>query len=108
MATYLYDIDNATFKRIGPVSNADENAPGGDTARYPTFTDYDASGTPQTVLLGTRLNITSDGTIAEEGEDGLNPSVERPVQVYSIPISAPSQPDEFTRIFFSSAARIFH
>jgi len=82
-ALYLYDTTTATFRRIGPRSDADSGATGGDVQHFPGFTDYDANGTPQTLVLETRLNITADGTVSATNDGGLNPNAARPPQIYS-------------------------
>lgn len=86
-ATFLYDVDTDTFQRIGPRSDSDSAASGGDIARYPGFTDYDGSGVPHTLVLETRLNITPEGIVPENEEDGLNTNPLRPAQMYSYPIT---------------------
>jgi hypothetical protein len=97
-ATYLYDTTTSTFRRIGPRSNADEAALGGDVRRYPGFTDYDAAGVPQTFLLTTRLNIKADGTVPATASEGLNPNAVRPAQIYSYPLGTPPATATFTRL----------
>ncbi len=101
-ATYLYDITNPAapvIKQIGARSDADSAASGGDIQRYPTFTDYDASGKPKTLVLETRMNIKPDGTVPATPSEGLNPIEGRPVQIYSYPITVePNQPFIFTRL----------
>lgn len=96
-ALYLYDTTATmnAFRRIGPRSDADAAATGGDVLHYPAFTNYDGNGTPQTLVLETRLNIKPDGTMPTNSADGLNPVDTRPAQVYYIPI----EPDPtFTRL----------
>jgi len=98
-ATFLYDASSDAFERVGPRSDADAGAAGGDIARYPGFTDYDMSGAPQTLVLETRLNIAPDGTIPADEEDGLNPDTQRPAQMYAFPIGgAPLGAGTFTRL----------
>lgn len=97
-ATYLYDIDANTFRRIGARSDADSEATGGDVARYPTFTDYDGNGTPATLFLETRMNILPDGTVATTEADGLNPTDGRPVQIYRYPLNVPAASATFDRL----------
>jgi uncharacterized protein (TIGR03437 family) len=97
-ATYLYDTTNDTFRRILARSNADDGATGGDIQRYPGFTDYNALGTPETLVLETRMNIKPDGTVAANPSDGLNPSVFRQAQLYSYPLNQPPQTATFTRL----------
>ncbi|CAN5646337.1 hypothetical protein BH24ACI2_BH24ACI2_10440 [soil metagenome] len=89
-ALYLFDTTLTTnaFRRIGPRSDADSAAGGGDIAHYPGFTDTDANGTPQTLVFETRLNIIPAGTVAANNDDGLNPNSARPAQIYSYPLNA--------------------
>ncbi|HEX8638855.1 MAG TPA: hypothetical protein VF692_12380 [Pyrinomonadaceae bacterium] len=84
-ALYVYDTNTNTFRQIGPRSDADAAATGGDIARYPTFSvDVDSAGVAQTALVfTTRLNITSAGTVPATQSDGLNPNAARPAQIYS-------------------------
>ena len=97
-ALYLYDATTDTFKRIGPRSDADSGAPGGDVAHYPGFTDYDASGNPATLLLETRLNINAAGTVPATASEGLNNIQGRPTQIYRYPIGLPDAMSNFTRL----------
>lgn len=98
-ALYVYDTTATTgaFRRIGPRSDADSAATGGDIAHYPGFTDNDVNGTPSTLVLQTRLNIKADGTIPTTASDGLNPAPERPAQIYSYPLP-PVSTGAFTRL----------
>jgi hypothetical protein len=97
-ALYVYDTTTNLFRRVGPRSDADAKASGGDVAHYPGFTDYDANGTPATLVLETRLNIRADGTIAATDADGLNPNENRPAQIYSYTLNQPQQAARFTRL----------
>ena len=100
-ALYLYDTNPGStgFTQIGPRSDADSGASGGDVAHYPGFTDYSISGTPATLVFSTRLNIKADGTIPATAADGLNPNAARPVQIYSYPLSPVTAPAAtFTRL----------
>jgi uncharacterized protein (TIGR03437 family) len=98
----LYVFDTAAtanpFRRIGPRSDADSAASGGDVAHYPGFTDYSIGGTPATLVFSTRLNITASGTIPATAADGLNPDTARPVQIYSYPLNQPAATATFTRL----------
>lgn len=99
-ALYVYDTTATTsaFRRIGPRSDADSAATGGDIAHYPGFTDNNANGTPSTLVFETRLNIKADGTIPATASDGLNPATERPAQIYSYPLTVPPATATFTRL----------
>jgi Tol biopolymer transport system component len=97
-ALYLYDATNNSFRRIGARSNADDGASGGDVAHYPGFTDYDANGTPATLVLETRLNINAAGSVPASVSDGLNDNPVRPSQVYSYPLNVAATAATFTRL----------
>lgn len=97
-ALYLFDTTNNAFRRIGPRSEADAAASGGDVARYPGFTDTDANGAPATLVLETRLNIKADGTVAAVNDEGLNPNAARPAQIYSYPLNTAPSTATFTRL----------
>ena len=104
-ATYLYDHNANTFRRIAARSNADAEATGGDIQRYPGFTDYDVTGVPSTLVLTTRMNISSAGTVPTNEADGLNSIDFRPIQFYSVPLGGPPA---FTRITkFPAGTTIF-
>jgi len=104
-ALYLYDAlapdptpGNSPFRQIGPRSDADSGATGGDIQHYPGFTDYGANGSPATLVLETRLNIKPDGTMATVAATGLNNVTGRPAQIYSYPLNVPSAAAIFTRL----------
>lgn len=97
-ALYVYDTTTNTFRQIGPRSNADSAAIGGDIAHYPGFTDYDGGGVATTLVFETRLNIKPDGTIPATASDGLNPESTRPVQIYSFPLTATGPAAIFRRL----------
>jgi hypothetical protein len=99
-AVFVFDANAATnpFRRVGPRADADSGAPQGDVLRFPTFTDYDSNGTPSTVILTSRLNITPNGTIPSNPQDGLNPDTSRPSQIYSYQLNQPPSSATFTRI----------
>ena len=89
-ALYLYDVQSpTTFRRIGPRSNGDAGATGGDIQHYPGFTNYNSVGTgaPETLVFETRLNIRPDGTVATVADEGLNNNATRPAQIYSYQLS---------------------
>ena len=96
-AVFVYDITAASFRQVGPRSDADSGATGGDVNHYPGFTDY-VGGVPQTLVMETRENIKSDGTVPTTASDGLNPDVTRPSQLYSYQLGLPSATAKFTRL----------
>jgi hypothetical protein len=103
-ALYVLDttLTTGAFRQVGPRSNADSGAAGGDIARYPTFSvDVDSTGTAQTALVfTTRLNITQSGAIPSNQDDGLNKNTARPAQIYSylLNVSAGATAASFVRL----------
>jgi len=96
-ALFVYDITANTFRQVGPRSDADTAATGGDVNHYPGFTDY-VGGVPQTLVFETRENIKSDGTVAATITDGLNQDASRPAQLYSYQLSQPAATAKLTRL----------
>ncbi len=91
---FVYDTTTSTFRRIGPRSNADAGANGGDVPHYPGFT-LDDNAQP-VIVYQSRLNIKNDGTIPATAADGLNPDPVRPVQIFSYPLSVPAAAATFS------------
>ncbi|HEY2847867.1 MAG TPA: hypothetical protein VGI80_08615, partial [Pyrinomonadaceae bacterium] len=100
------DITAGTFRQVGPRSDADTAATGGDVNHYPGFTDY-SGGLPQTLIFETRENIKSDGTIPATATDGLNPDASRPAQLYSYQLNQPAATAKFTRLANFPPAGLF-
>lgn len=99
-ALYLYDtsVSSNNFRRIGPRSDADSAASGGDAHHYPGFTDADAAGVSNTLILATRENIKPDGTIPATASDGLNNDSARPIQIYAYPLNESANTATFKRL----------
>ena len=104
-ALYLYDTQvpvttppTNPFRRVGPRSNADTTANGGDVPHFPGFTDTDASGAPSTLVLDTRLNIVANGTVSATNDGGLNPDATRPTQIYSYTLNTAAMAATFERL----------
>lgn len=93
LAPFVYNIAADTFVRVG------QRAIGfpGDVIHFPTFTDYNSSLTPATVVFTSALNFRTDGTFPPTDQDstGLNPS--RQPQIFAARIGA-SAITEFTRL----------
>ena len=91
-ALYVCDIHAlpAACRQIGPRSDADSSALGGDVDHYPGFTDYDGTGAPTTLIFATRENINPTGTLG--GDGGMNTDASRPAQIYSYPIGTSGTP----------------
>jgi uncharacterized protein (TIGR03437 family) len=94
---FVYNMATDTFVQVGPRS------PGGnDIIRFPTFTDYNASLHPATLIFASFQNFNPDGTLvpaANEATTGLNPGIltTRPAQVFATQADATST-NTFTRL----------
>ena len=86
LAVFVFIIAQDRFDLVGRRATAFP----GDVIHFPTFTDYNASLVPGTLIYASALNFKTDGTFPPAAEDstGLNPS--RSVQVFStaLPITA--------------------
>jgi uncharacterized protein (TIGR03437 family) len=87
---YIYNVAANTFTQVA------NRVPGGQTPdislRHPTFT-----GDSTRVVFASGLNFRGDGTVADAtSTEGLNPN--RPTQIWSAPVSAPSQLSRLTRL----------
>lgn len=89
------------YQQVGPRGDADPVVPFSEDRRYPSFTDYDSNGTPDTLVLTSRLNFDSGGIIPANPNDGLNPSLDRPSKTYSFNFR--DAIPEFTRITNTSS-----
>ena len=96
---FVYDDSSKTFAQLGPRPLA---APG-DIFHFPTFTDYDSSLSPKSVVFTSALNFKADGTFpaADQDSTGLNPLptglTARPSQLFLAPLPV-SATGPFTRI----------
>jgi uncharacterized protein (TIGR03437 family) len=84
---FIYNVSASSFTQVGP------RATNSSAFRFPTFTDYNASLQPATIVFATGLNFKSDGTAPSTATDGLNPN--GATQIFSAPVSAPTT---FTRL----------
>ena len=78
LGAFVYTVATDTFALLVPRAGATDF----DVTHFPTFTDYNSSLTPSSVVLCSRLNFRANGTIAEtaNASEGLNP--QRAPQVY--------------------------
>ena len=79
LAVFVYTIAQDRFDLVGRRATGFP----GDVIHFPTFTDYNASLAPSTLIYASALNFKTDGTFPPAAEDstGLNPT--RAVQVFS-------------------------
>ncbi|MDQ2974173.1 MAG: hypothetical protein M3R69_02030 [Acidobacteriota bacterium] len=85
-AAFVYNASTDSFSQIGLRALA---APG-DTFHFPTFTDYNASLAPATVVFTSALNFKTDGSFpaADQTSTGLNPTNQP--QIFAATISSPN------------------
>ncbi|MEP6820180.1 MAG: hypothetical protein ABJA18_11645 [bacterium] len=93
-AIFVYNIAADTFVKVGPRAEGS-----GDFGflKFPTFTDYNSSLAPSTLVFGSALNFKADGTFpaADQASTGLNP--QNQPQIFSTQIPATSS-NTFTRL----------
>jgi uncharacterized protein (TIGR03437 family) len=91
-AIFVYNIAADTFVKVGPRAAA-----GNDVIRFPTFTDYNASLQPATLIFASALNFKTDGTFppTDQTSTGLNPNTV--TQVFATQAAATAS-NTFTRL----------
>jgi uncharacterized protein (TIGR03437 family) len=92
---FIYNVAANSFTAVGPRGNNTS------FVRFPTFTDYNASGTPSTLIFTSVLNFTAAGAVPTTAADGLNPNG-RP-QIFATPVAAPTT---FTRLTDTPASAV--
>jgi uncharacterized protein (TIGR03437 family) len=95
---FIYDVSAGTFAQLGPRPTATP----GDIFHFPTFTDYDSSLSPKSVVFTSALNFKADGTLVDDTDTaGLNTlptgQTVRPPQLFLAPLPVTST-GPFTRI----------
>jgi uncharacterized protein (TIGR03437 family) len=93
---FIYNVSANSFTQVGP------RAANISAFRFPTFTDYNASLQPATIIFASPLNFKSDGTIPTTASDGLNPG--GGYQIFSAPVATPNT---FTRLTNTPAPAAF-
>lgn len=80
---YVYNVAADTFTQVGLRATASP----GDIFRFPTFTDYNSTGAPSTLVFASALNFKSDGTFpaADQTSTGLNPTNQPQVFAATLP-----------------------
>lgn len=84
---FIYNVSANSFTQVGP------RATNTSALRFPTFTDYNSSLQPGTIIFASGLNFLPNGTAPTNQSDGLNPS--GATQIFAAPVSAPTT---FTRL----------
>jgi uncharacterized protein (TIGR03437 family) len=92
LGNWVYTVATDTFNEVGvrpPIS---------DFARFPTFTDYDSSLNPSTLVFTSFLNFRPNGTFPDSvatAPEGLNTDNSAEIYVTPLPITSSNT---FTRI----------
>jgi uncharacterized protein (TIGR03437 family) len=106
LAMFVSKTSDSTFKQVGLRALPDSQV--GDVIHFPTFTDYDGSLAPHSLVFASALNFKPDGTFpaADQDSTGLNSvptgSV-RPNQIFATQIPVTSS-NTFTRLTKNPAA----
>jgi uncharacterized protein (TIGR03437 family) len=84
LGTFVYTVATDTFVEIGPRAIGFS-----DVSHFPTFTDYNSSLTPGSVVFASALNFRADGTFPAQAQDneGLNPQRKAQLFLTAIPAS---------------------
>lgn len=93
---FIYNVSGNSFTQVGP------RGVNSSAFRFPTFSDYNASLQPATIIFASPLNFKSDGTLPTTATDGLNPS--GAYQIFAAPVAAPTT---FTRLTNTPAPPAF-
>jgi hypothetical protein len=83
--TFVYTIAGDTFNEVGTRS------PVGDVIRFPTFTDYDSSLAPSSLVFTSFLNFRPNGTFPDStatASEGLNTDNSADLFLTQVPVSS--------------------
>lgn len=102
LAVFVYTIAQDRFDLVGRRAATFP----GDVIHFPTFTDYNASLAPGTLIFASALNFKTDGTFPTVAEDstGLNPA--RVTQIFATPLPITTT-NTFTRLTKNSTFASF-
>ncbi|HEX6044191.1 MAG TPA: hypothetical protein VFZ22_06860, partial [Pyrinomonadaceae bacterium] len=85
LGMFVYTVATDTFVEVGPRA-----AVFADITHFPTFTDYNSSLAPGSLVFASALNFKPDGTFPTQAEDatGLNPQRASQVFLTALPASS--------------------
>lgn len=91
LGTFVYTVESDTFVELVIRPGFD------DIVRFPTFTDYNETLSPSSVIFGSFVNFRPDGTLPVQAQasEGLNPSNE--TNIFRAPLPAVAT-GPFTRL----------
>jgi uncharacterized protein (TIGR03437 family) len=103
--TFVYTIATDTFSELG----ARPPAPISDVIRFPTFTDYNSSLAPSSLVFSSFLNFRPNGTFPDSvatANEGLNPDNSPDLFLTQLPVSSTNTFARITNIVgFSGGTR---
>jgi uncharacterized protein (TIGR03437 family) len=87
-AVFIYTVATDTFTQIGPRSTGTP----AEVLQFPTFTDYNGTLTPATLVFASTLNLLPNGTVPASGQQstGLNPNNQAMIFSVGIPVTGSS------------------
>lgn len=75
LAVFVSKVSDGSFKMVGKRAPEGCDTCFGDVLHFPTFTDYDSSLAPHSLVLASVLNFKPDGTLlGDDDAAGLNPA----------------------------------
>ncbi|HEU4837661.1 MAG TPA: hypothetical protein VFS90_24740, partial [Pyrinomonadaceae bacterium] len=92
LGTWVYTIMGDTFNEVGT------RTPSTDIGRFPTFTDYDGSLNPSSLVFSSFFNFRPNGTFPDTAatvNEGLNPDFSAEIFLTQVPVSSSNT---FTRL----------
>ena len=101
LGLFVYTVATDTFVEIGPRPTVFT-----DIIHFPTFTDYNASLDPSSLVFASALNFRPDGTFPPEAQDAEGLNVRRSAQLFLTPIPAGST-QSFIRLTNTPAVNTF-
>ena len=81
---FVYTVATDTFNEVGTRTQFD------DLFRFPTFTDYNGSLAPSSLVFASRVNFRPDGSLptTAQAAEGLNPTNSPQLFLTSVPVSS--------------------
>jgi len=92
LGTWVYTLASDTFNEVGT------RTPSTDIGRFPTFTDYDGSLNPASLVFSSFFNFRPNGTFPDTAatvNEGLNPDFSAEIFLTQVPVSSSNT---FTRL----------
>ena len=87
-AVFIYTVSTDTFAQVGPRSTGSP----AEVLQFPTFTDYNGTLTPNSIVFASSLNLLPNGTVpaAGQGGTGLNPNEQAIIYASTLPVTGNS------------------